>query len=155
LFGDDDGAFDEHGEEDSFDDEAAFGGEQHDDFDELEAGEEAVAAVAAAPPTSKAVWLMCRRAQTAPMPPSFSRIADPENFNAEQFPLFVDVPVHRVSLKAGEMLYLPAGWFHCVKSSGGLHCAVNYWFNVPPYVDDLFEDEWQERVASNEVPSSR
>ena len=32
--------------------------------------------------------------------------------------------------QAGEMLYLPCGWFHDVTSFGA-HCAVNYWFQPP------------------------
>ena len=33
-----------------------------------------------------------------------------------------------VSLSVGDMLYLPAGWFHEVSSSGGRHSAINFWW---------------------------
>lgn len=43
------------------------------------------------------------------------------------------------TLSAGEMLYLPAGWFHEVTSFGGPeskgHLAVNYWFHPPDQLD--------------------
>lgn len=38
-------------------------------------------------------------------------------------------------LEAGQMLYLPCGWFHEVRSYGsseeGGHLALNYWFHPP------------------------
>jgi hypothetical protein len=33
-----------------------------------------------------------------------------------------------VQVRAGEMLFVPAGWFHEVRSSGGAHMAVNFWW---------------------------
>lgn len=77
------------------------------------------------------------------------------------FPLFANSSYSRmleVSLQAGEMLYLPCGWFHEV-SSGGMkdaskarHIAVNYWFHPPdgaafqsPYTDSFWEDSWKRR----------
>lgn len=36
-----------------------------------------------------------------------------------------------IDLKPGDVLYLPAGWFHEVSSKGDYHIACNYWF-VPP-----------------------
>jgi hypothetical protein len=54
-----------------------------------------------------------------------------------------------ITIKQGEMLYLPASWFHEVISSGGLHMALNYWFAPPdsvhgtfdaPYPDDFWKD---------------
>ena len=42
-------------------------------------------------------------------------------------------------LHAGEMLYLPCGWFHEVRSYGnskeGGHLALNYWFHPPDNLD--------------------
>jgi hypothetical protein len=144
LFGgvDDDDSFpDDSDDFGDSDDAAAAWSDGHDDFDELEK-EDALELLAAAPAEAEA---------TPAMPPSFSRIADPVDFDAAAFPLFVGVPVHRVVLKAGDALYLPAGWFHCVKSKGGLHCAINWWFNPGPYEDELFATEWAERVAGGEV----
>ena len=42
-------------------------------------------------------------------------------------------------LKAGEMLYMPCGWFHEVRSYSnskeGGHLALNYWFHPPDNLD--------------------
>jgi hypothetical protein len=42
-------------------------------------------------------------------------------------------------VNAGEMLYLPAGWFHEVTSFGGAssggHFAFNYWMHPPDHLD--------------------
>ena len=42
-------------------------------------------------------------------------------------------------LKAGEMLYMPCGWFHEVRSYGNSkevgHLALNYWFHPPDNLD--------------------
>ena len=81
-------------------------------------------------------------------PPSFSLIEDPYNPDYERFPLFKGVPTHKIVVKAGESLFLPAGWFHHVTSRGGLHMAVNYWFHPPPYPDALHEEEFAEKVAA-------
>ena len=54
-----------------------------------------------------------------------------------------------MEVKAGEMLYLPAGWFHEVTSFSGerdnLHMALNYWMYPPttgsfdrPYEDGFW-----------------
>lgn len=69
-----------------------------------------------------------------------------------------------VDLEAGDIFYLPAGWFHCVSSFGAteeegpsntdadnlshIHMAVNYWYHPPdnrtdfdhPYIDHEFWD---------------
>lgn len=36
-----------------------------------------------------------------------------------------------VELEAGDMLFLPTGWFHQVTSVGGQHLAINYWWRPP------------------------
>jgi len=41
---------------------------------------------------------------------------DVESYDASQHPRFQDVEEHRITLKAGEMLFLPRHWWHCVKS---------------------------------------
>lgn len=80
-------------------------------------------------------------------PPSFSRIppsllhldeldgdlrSQMEKHLELEFPLAKDIVNHgiRVALKAGDCLYLPAGWFHEVSSSGK-HIAINHWFHIP------------------------
>ena len=72
------------------------------------------------------------------LPPSFSRIG---NLAGEcgklaspgascSFPRLGRARMLEFELRAGEMLYLPAGWFHEVSSSGA-HCALNYWYHPP------------------------
>ena len=81
-------------------------------------------------------------------------------------------------LHAGQMLYLPAGWFHCVTSQSSqddrLHLALNYWFHPPDNLDPgpqgldcpytskywpthwaLREDEWMKRAAVQASPQVR
>lgn len=110
--------------------------------------------------------------ETAPSehPTSFSRV--PVRVvhgleSAKQFPLFEAVSGSRLvcELNAGDMLYLPAGWFHEVTSftdstssssrgqSGG-HMAFNYWFHPPdgdhfthPYQDDFWQRRFQDKYG--------
>lgn len=65
----------------------------------------------------------------------------------EKWPLFQSAKRLTVDLEPGEMLYLPAGWFHEVTSFGDsskssdVHVAVNYWF-IPPtghQVDNVYD----------------
>ena len=63
---------------------------------------------------------------------------------ASKYQLLAEAHMAECELKGGEMLYLPAGWFHEVSSDGGggthagLHCALNYWYH-PPSMDGSFE----------------
>ena len=60
-----------------------------------------------------------------------------------------------MTVNAGEMLYIPAGWFHEVRSVGGGaegHLAFNYWFHPPdgdsferPYTTDFWQKDWEAR----------
>ncbi|KAI4304188.1 hypothetical protein MLD38_039737 [Melastoma candidum] len=52
-----------------------------------------------------------------------------------EFPLYFNGPKPiEVTVKAGEMLYLPSMWFHHVQQNGdergGLAVAVNYWYDM-------------------------
>ncbi|ODQ80347.1 hypothetical protein BABINDRAFT_24444, partial [Babjeviella inositovora NRRL Y-12698] len=109
-------------------------------------------------------------------PPSFSRIPpallhmdevlaiEPEvqtkleAFADKNFPGFLQLNKMVVALEPGQMLYLPAGWFHEVTSFGGdanatfghLHLAVNYWYLPPntndfekPYADNYWKRDFE------------
>lgn len=91
-------------------------------------------------------------------PPSFSRI--PTSILHTSTPLsphpFLQkaTPV-TVTIEEGEMLYLPAGWFHEVTSfgsaSGNIHMAFNYWC-APPTRDDFespYEDKYWESLKED------
>jgi hypothetical protein len=70
------------------------------------------------------------------------------------------------TIKAGEMLYLPASFYHEVISfnseSTTHHMAVNYWYYPPsssgtfekPYEDDFWKERW-ERLAQRFVSTKR
>ena len=90
-------------------------------------------------------------------PNSFSQIKNTCNQEyLEKFPKFQNATFYDVTLKAGEALFLPAGWFHEVKSCGstdsdGLHMAMNYWMAPPtqndfdhPYEDGFWESQWND-----------
>ncbi|CAB9506417.1 Jumonji domain containing 7 [Seminavis robusta] len=99
-------------------------------------------------------------------PDSFSRInpcqADQDALHKE-FPSYGSRRQVLIELQAGQMLYLPAGWFHEVTSYssnknnaalGECHMALNYWYHPPddlenfdnPYKDDFWKKEEQHRL---------
>ena len=65
----------------------------------------------------------------------------------------------QVDLAAGDLLYLPCGWFHDVTSYAE-HRALNYWFHPPdqpsfeaPYsAAEFWEEEW--RLSSKSLRST-
>ncbi|KAJ3104304.1 DnaJ sub C member 7 [Phlyctochytrium planicorne] len=97
-------------------------------------------------------------------PPSFSKI-DPSTLHSKSasstFPLLKNATKVSFELNAGEMLYLPASWFHEVHSypstepeSPSIHLALNYWFHPPstpdyelPYEDMFWESRWMEMTS--------
>ncbi|EIW57046.1 Clavaminate synthase-like protein [Trametes versicolor FP-101664 SS1] len=88
-------------------------------------------------------------------PSSFSRIATahlhqhlgipttavlPETYSPADFPgLKKTTEPYVVELSEGEMLYLPASWWHEVTSTstGDVHMAFNYWFYPPDALDNF------------------
>lgn len=90
-------------------------------------------------------------------PKSFSQIdtslSDKEI--SSKFPAFSEAKkdMIKVTIKAGEMLFIPAGWFHEVKSQGSKgHIAFNYWFHPPdqpnfnkPYSSDFWKKNFESR----------
>ncbi|CAH0515944.1 unnamed protein product [Peronospora belbahrii] len=80
-----------------------------------------------------------------------------------EFPKFRQAKVAICVLEAGEMLYLPASWFHEVESFGSAqgngHLALNYWYQPPdqllpehfavPYSSPFWQIDWEHRFASN------
>ena len=99
-------------------------------------------------------------------PTNFSRVVTSMPYEAlkEKFPKFLESRSRQldVTLAAGEMLYLPCGWFHEVTSKSAkdtdvpasekFHMAVNYWFHPPdgnsfqsPYSDSFWPESWKRR----------
>jgi hypothetical protein len=54
---------------------------------------------------------------------------DPENPDLTRFPLFAQAHIIKVDLGPGDMLYLPEGWFHHVRSLT-LSLSINFWPRV-------------------------
>lgn len=111
--------------------EAAAGSDEdadadlHDDFDD---GEEEEA--------RRADGLRADREDKVPDHFSKINLYDAPEKIAKKFPKFPGVDKAAVAeVSAGEMLYLPAGWFHEVESRGvkgsPIHLAFNYWFHPP------------------------
>lgn len=82
----------------------------------------------------------------AEFPVNFSRIdtsllKDPESKKQldEQFPAFHEATPAFCELNVGDMLFLPASWFHEVESFGSAngHLAMNYWYHPPDKLDSF------------------
>lgn len=105
-----------------------------------------------APPKAKKVKL-----DSDSEPNSFSQIKNTsDKDHLDSFPEFRNAVSYNVNLNAGECLFLPAGWFHEVKSCGtndsdGVHMAMNYWMAPAtgtdfdhPYEDGFWNSQWEE-----------
>jgi hypothetical protein len=96
---------------------------------------------------------MCRQADDSERKPNnFSRIdllgrsLEELRKEHEAFSYMNESVVH---LKAGQSLYLPAGWFHEVTSQSKkdhYHMALNYWFHPPDKFDE-FDCPYTDRDA--------
>lgn len=83
-----------------------------------------------------------------------------------EFPDFADAKAAFCELSVGEMLFLPASWFHEVESFGGNgggngaasergHLALNYWYHPPdalnnfeePYSSPFWPRDWEMRFS--------
>lgn len=95
---------------------------------------------------------------TSAVPPSDGSLDDFPKFKRAQKPFVVE-------LSEGEMLYLPASWWHEVTSSSSgagddaVHMAFNYWFYPPNKLDSFehpYEDSlvWEYIRAKNEQKTS-
>ena len=73
-----------------------------------------------------------------------------------RWPKFASAKKATVEISRGNMLYLPASWFHEVTSYGGEaeegHCAFNYWLHPPdgesfekPYASSFWPKDWDMR----------
>ena len=109
--------------------------------------------------------LAFRKRRRAPLPYNFS-MADPCRSRAEVRKRWPDLARARevtCDVLAGDVLYLPAGWFHEVTSfvapaaghpKRDCHCAINYWFHPPdgetyaaPYRDRFWESDFEHRLG--------
>ena len=91
--------------------------------------------------------------------PNFSRLSVEDltgnSKTRKKFPRFNKAKEVVCQVKEGQMLYLPASWFHEVTSfteGERAHCAMNYWVYPPhieegtytsPYEDNFWHDKWK------------
>ncbi len=107
-------------------------------------------------------------------PNNFSNIDLTEEKWREKWPLAKKAAMAEVNIEAGEMLWLPAGWFHEVTSMAAAagaeqdaeengHLAFNYWFHPPdsdafehPYRTNFWRWDWDQRegLQSRDAQSS-
>ena len=147
---------------DASDESDEFLNDADDDADDRDAdGRDGTHAIEEEPPTRSRIHGTVADGRETD-PPSFSRVSreseDDADVFARRFPLFGAARATRrmeTAVRAGEILYLPAGWFHEVRSCnarGKNHAALNYWFHPPatgapfeqPYgsKQDLWERDW-------------
>ncbi|KAJ0411738.1 hypothetical protein ATCC90586_006697 [Pythium insidiosum] len=140
--------FDEEEEEEDNDWEEEDGNDRRNDSDDGEDGYTAKKSVD----------------KTVKDPVNFSRVdtsmlSDPERRELlrEQFPGFFRAKAAFCDIGVGEMLFLPASWFHEVESFGSAegHLALNYWYHPPdqldrfenPYSSPFWPRDWEIRMA--------
>lgn len=92
------------------------------------------------------------------LPLNFSMV-DSLDAPSEKFAAFKKARCVECQIKSGEMLYLPAGWFHEVtsfstdeKDAEAGHLALNYWMHPPdtdsfekPYSSPFWQKNWELR----------
>lgn len=135
--------------------------DQHDDEEDVQPSAESAAALGLTATT-----------KTSADPEHFS-LADPRKPISEleaRFPGFSKAVCTQVELEAGDLLYLPAGWFHEVTSFSSDppdlehlgHMALNFWFHPPdqnsfaePYKNNYWKRYWKETVEPELVARRR
>ncbi len=87
-------------------------------------------------------------------------LLDEEQLNTK-FPEMKHTTPAFCSLEVGDILYLPASWWHEVNSVGGAngHLALNYWFHPPdssnnfesPYSTDFWSNDYKLRFGNSTI----
>jgi hypothetical protein len=97
--------------------------------------------------------------KTVKNPTNFSKIEadclNDEKKLKQNYPNILNANAAFCDIEAGSILYLPASWFHEVKSYG-TSIALNYWFHPPdgnefshPYSSDFWPNDFSERVEKS------
>ena len=56
---------------------------------------------------------------------------------AARFPAFAEAPYVDVTVERGDILYLPAFWWHDVQGGAERNITVNYWYRCVVYTPGL------------------
>jgi hypothetical protein len=83
-----------------------------------------------------------------------SMVGDPRHCDLEAFPEFKNISGHYAVLNAGDLLYLPYGWWHWLRNLDHLAMSVSFWSTTPPSdlskgVPTTFSDHMLTRVRRN------
>eukprot|EP00932_Pfiesteria_piscicida_P019864 SRR837773.6688.p1 GENE.SRR837773.6688~~SRR837773.6688.p1 ORF type:complete len:177 (-),score=2.69 SRR837773.6688:21-491(-) len=81
-------------------------------------------------------------------------VGSPVAPNREAFPRFEEVVGHYATLGAGDLLYLPYGWWHWLRNLDHLAVSVSFWSTTPPSdlsqgIPDVFSEHMLTRVRRN------
>jgi len=80
--------------------------------------------------------------------PGLSPIS-PEGVDFDKWPLFRDVPFFKVTLYPGDLVYIPKGWWHHVRSFGCPNIGVAIWFHV--FANETEPDDNEEVLGIRDV----
>lgn len=83
-----------------------------------------------------------------------SMVGDPRSPDLQAFPEFESAVGHVGVLEAGDLLYLPYGWWHWLRNLDHLAISVSFWSTTPPNdlskgVPTTFSDHMLTRVRRN------
>lgn len=66
---------------------------------------------------------------TSGQPHNFSQV-DVDNIDERRFPLFAELEGYEATLAAGDLLFIPAYWYHTFKHLGDFNTNVNFWWRA-------------------------
>lgn len=83
-----------------------------------------------------------------------SMVGSPVEVDLTAFPKFKDAVGHYATLKAGDLLYLPYGWWHWLRNLDSFAISVSFWSTTPSTdlssgIPDQFTDHMLTRVRRN------
>lgn len=83
-----------------------------------------------------------------------SMVGDPRTPDLDAFPRFQGAVGKSAVLRAGDLLYLPYGWWHWLRNLDHLTISVSFWSTTPPSdlskgVPDVFSEHMLARVRRN------
>lgn len=83
-----------------------------------------------------------------------SMVGSPQDVDLKAFPKFKDAVGHYATLKAGDLLYLPYGWWHWLRNLDHMSISISFWSTTPSTdlssgIPDQFTDHMLTRVRRN------